>query len=94
MAVNIVNDKVLEKQENKNDKFKLKLLKYPKKLCEATKAIQAGFVKEFQEKFKKLKNATFTLEEVDFKKIKLNQSCIKPVWAYHTCINIDSFIGI
>ena len=74
MAVNIVNDKVLEKQENKNDKFKLKLLKYPKKLCEATKAIQAGFVKEFQEKFKKLKNATFTLEEVDFKKIKLNQS--------------------
>ena len=54
MAVNIVNDKVLEKQENKNDKFKLKLLKYPKKLCEATKAIQAGFVKEFQEKFKKL----------------------------------------
>jgi nitrate reductase NapE component len=74
MTVSIVNDEELAEQEAKIENCKLKLRDYPKKLCKIAKQFQEGFAEQFKSKFKKLKNATFTLVEIDFDKIELLQS--------------------
>jgi len=84
MTVSIVKDEELARQNAKNEKCTLKLQEYPKKLCKLAKQFQEGFAEEFKRKFKKLKNATFSLVEVDFDEINLLQSRAKQ-------LNSDNF---